>query len=132
MKRQLPETDRVSGQFVDQGVSSELRILENGGGGGAEEGTAFDRLLRLVVPIVCWRPIGCCSRQQAPVSTMQRTGLTNYFSFLVLPGLERGMTYVQKSYHSGIVNSHFPVYYAIFDMVTSIRTTFVILEQDCS
>ena len=63
MKRQLPETDRVSGQFVDQGVSSELGILENGGGGGAEEGTAFDRLLRLVVPIVCWRPIGCCSRQ---------------------------------------------------------------------
>ena len=24
---------------------------------------------------------------------MQRTGLTNYFSFLVLPGLERGVTY---------------------------------------
>ena len=48
---------------------------------------------------------------------MQRTGLTNYFSFLVLPRLEGGMTYVQKSYHKGIVNSHFPMNYAIFDMV---------------
>ena len=51
---------------------------------------------------------------------MQRTGLTNYFSFLVQPGPEKGMTYVQKSNHHGTVNSHFLVYYTIFDMVTSI------------
>ena len=30
MKRQLPETDRVSGQFVDQGVSSERESWKMG------------------------------------------------------------------------------------------------------
>ena len=44
------------------------------------------------------------------------------------PGLEKGFTYVCGRY--GAVNNHFPVYWAIFGMVTNERTNNqVILEQ---
>ena len=47
---------------------------------------------------------------------MQNTGLTNYSSFLVGSRLEQGITYGCDRYVA--VDNHFPVYWAIFGMVT--------------
>ena len=51
---------------------------------------------------------------------MQNTGLTNYSSFLVGSRLEQGITYGCDRYVA--VDNHFPVYWAIFGMVTTERT----------
>ena len=48
--------------------------------------------------------------------TMQKTGWTNYSSFLVLSGLKKGFRYGRD--HWGAVNNHFPVYLAIFGMTS--------------
>ena len=69
--------------------------------------------------------------KQDPVSTMQNTCLENYSSFLVRSRLEKGITHGCDL--NGAVNNHFPVYKAIFGMVTTKRTNnWVILEQACS
>ena len=47
---------------------------------------------------------------------MQNTVLANYSSFLVWSRLEKVITYGCDRY--GAVDNHFPVYYAIFGMVT--------------
>ena len=54
--------------------------------------------------------------EQDPVSTMQKTGMTNYSSFVIWSGLEKGITY--ECYHYEAVYSHFSVYLAIFGMMT--------------
>ena len=55
---------------------------------------------------------------------MQKTGWTNHSSFLVLSGLKKGFT--------SDVNNHFPVYWAIFGMVTNNQpNNLVILVQAC-
>ena len=46
-------------------------------------------------------------KKQDPVSTIQRTGLANYSSFLVWSVLEKGITYGCD--HFWEVNNHFPV-----------------------
>ena len=48
---------------------------------------------------------------------MQKTGWTKYSSFMVFYGLEKGFTFGCS--HLGAVNNHFPVYWAIFGMVTN-------------
>ena len=69
--------------------------------------------------------------EQDPVSTMQKTWLADYSSFLVWSDLEKGITYGCD--HYGAVSNHFPVYSAICGMVTTERTNnWVILEQACS
>ena len=45
---------------------------------------------------------------QDPVSTMQKTGFTNYSPFRVSAGLEKGITYGCE--HYGAVDNHLPVY----------------------
>ena len=50
---------------------------------------------------------------------MQKTGLANFFSFLVWSGLEKGITCGCKRY--GALKNHFPVHLAIFTMVTTKR-----------
>ena len=57
---------------------------------------------------------------QDPVSNIQKTGLTNNSSFLVWSGLEKGFNY--ECDHYGAVNNHFPVYWAIFGMMTTEQT----------
>ena len=47
---------------------------------------------------------------------MQKTGLTNYCSFLVWSCLV-GKRVIYGSDHYGAVNNHFTVYWAIFGMV---------------
>ena len=65
---------------------------------------------------------------------MQNNGLTNYSSFLVWSGLEKGFNY--ECDHYWAVNNHFPMYLAIFGMVTPEQpnkqtTSRVIQEQAC-
>ena len=43
-----------------------------------------------------------------PSVNYTKTGLTNYSSFLVWSGLEKGITY--ECDHYGAVNNHFPVF----------------------
>ena len=63
-------------------------------------------------------------QSQNPVSTMQKTGLTNYFSFLVWSGPYGTFR---------VVNSHFSVYLAILGMATPEQpTNWVIQVQACS
>ena len=50
------------------------------------------------------------------MSTVQNTGLANYSSFLAWSRLEKDITYGCDRY--GAVYTHFPVYEAIFGMVT--------------
>ena len=52
-----------------------------------------------------------------PVSTMQKTGWTNYSPFLVLCGLEKGFTL--DVIIMGQSKTIFSLYWAIFDMVTT-------------
>ena len=54
--------------------------------------------------------------QQDPVSTMQKTGWAIHSSFSVLSGLERVSFWM---WSLGGVNNHFPVYWAIFGVVTN-------------
>ena len=61
--------------------------------------------------------------KQDPVSTLQKTGWTNYSSFLVWSGLEKGFTLIMITKVQGAVNNHFHVYKAIFGMVTTNQTT---------
>ena len=56
--------------------------------------------------------------EQDPVSTMQKTSLTNYF--IVIPGLKKGI--IHGCDHYWAVNRHFSVYLDIFGMVTNERT----------
>ena len=68
--------------------------------------------------------------QQDPVSTMQKTGWAIHSSFSVLSGLERVSFWM---WSLGGVNNHFPVYWAIFGVVTNEQTNNqVILVQACS
>ena len=55
------------------------------------------------------------------VRIRKKAELTNYSSFLVWSGLEKGFNY--ECDHYGAVNNHFPVYLAIFGMVTAKQPT---------
>ena len=65
------------------------------------------------------------------MSTTQKTRLANYSSFHSWSGLEKSFTF--SFGHFGAVNSYFPLYLAIFGMVTPNRqNNQVILVQACS
>ena len=52
----------------------------------------------------------CSPKQQDPVSTMQKPGLTNFFSLLVWSGLQKGITC--RCDHYVALKNHFSVYFS--------------------
>ena len=67
--------------------------------------------------------------KQVPVSTMQKTGWTNFSFCLVTYGLEKG--FIDGFDRQGTVDNHFHEYWAFFGIVSNNRTPCCLSTSKC-